>query len=155
MKLRIARIAFILAFAHTAHAYQVQASNFYRPRPKTLRRIARNFHLAVAIDKIYTNPRFTKEQQELLKSLPIFVRNAFTPASVFQLRNGQRVDIKELQHSLKGLEHTIIAIVSSEPLHENSADFNKVLKAISDFMGALDTLAEQLNMIAQKKAVTK
>lgn len=119
--------------------YTVNASNFTKPRAKTLRRIAKNLGLAVAIDRIYLHPAFTPDQQILLKSIPSFISNKFTPQSIVQLKNGERLSIKQALQLLKQLE-TILAAIIQDPTLKEANSFEMVLKSAQRLTDNLDKI---------------
>lgn len=121
-------IAIMGSFFHL-YPYTVNASNFTKPRAKTLRRIAKNLSLAVAIENIYLHPRFTIDQQVLLKSIPSFISGKFTQKSIIQLRDGSRFTLEHTIEELKKLETTLLTI-TQDPCLEDKSAFEKVLKSV-------------------------
>lgn len=115
------------------HSYTVNVSNFTKPRPKTLRRIAKNLSLALAIDTIHTNPIFTPEQQVLLKSIPLFISGKFTSKSIVQLKDGSRFTLEHTIPELKKLEITLLALTQDQALAEKSS-YEKVLKSVTQLI---------------------
>ena len=123
----------------TLEPYTVNASNFTKPRAKTLRRIAKNLSLAVAIEAIYLHPRFTAEQQILLKSIPSFISGKFTPKSLIQLRDGSRFTIEHTIQELKKLEATILIIIQ-DPAQSDKSPFEKVIKSVRQLFENLEKI---------------
>ena len=112
-----------------AQAYTVNASNFTKPRAKTLRRIAKNLSLAIAIETVYMHASFTQDQRVLLKSIPSFISSTCTQKSIIQLKDGSKLTLEHTIDALKKLEATIKALTQDPSMTEKAA-FEKVLKSI-------------------------
>jgi hypothetical protein len=114
----------------TIHPYTMNVSNFTKPRPKTLRRIAKNLSLAVAIESIYTHSAFKPEQQVLLKSIPSFISSKFTPKSIIQLKDGTRLNLEQAVDKLRELEVILQAIIQDSST-QGLSSFKKVAESVN------------------------
>lgn len=141
MKINIIKIASItwLSSYITTESYQIKASNFYTPRPKTLRRIAKNLALAKAIETLYTHPLFTVEQQDLLRAIPTFISTYFTKTSTVKTTSGATLTVEQLIVGLKKLEVTLLAI-QQQSATTKSGQPDKVVRAIQELLVELEKI---------------
>lgn len=130
----------LLSICSAAQAYTVNASNFTKPRAKTLRRIAKNLSLALAIESIYVHPGFSADQQILLKSIPSLLSGKFTQESIIQLRDGSRLTLENTIEELKKLEATI-TVSLQDPALAGKSSYHKVLKSVSQLIEHLEKIA--------------
>lgn len=143
MKQHILPVIYIalLSSCSAIHAYQVSASNFYSPRPKTLRRIAKNLSLAIAIDKIHTHPLLNPEQADLLRAFPTFRSNFFIKTSTIKTKNGTTYAVPELMVGIKKLEETMRAI-QQDASYTYKAQVDKVLSALQEFLVEMEKIGD-------------
>lgn len=141
MKKNIVHFLYALLFftTHFIFPYQVRASNFYRPRAKTLRRIAKNLGLATAIDKIRNHALFNLEQADLLQAFPTFRSNFFTKSSIVKTKSGAIYTVPTLLTALKNLEE-VLRTIQQNASYDYISEVNKVLNAIQEFLIELEKI---------------
>ena len=129
-------IACILLVDSKIHPYTVNASTFYRPRPKTLRKIRKNVALSIAIQAIQQHPLLSQDNREILISLPLFISHVFTHNSIIQTHSGKRIAIQDLLPVLKKLEENMRFIQAQS--QENQEHITRILESLAELLQVVE-----------------
>jgi hypothetical protein len=133
-------IAGLVSIPFATYSYQIKPSNFYTTRPKTLRRIAKNVSLALAIDKIYKHQLFSEEDADLLKQIPVFRCNFFNKQSTIETKKGISYSLLELIAGLKKIDF-LLAQIQDDPECQDKMACSKVAQAVAELIEKLEKIA--------------